>query len=78
MISVDLCDFSCFDSTDCFHPGQVWESPRGTLYKVIENRVGGQATLRLGADGKGRIHRRGWSDVINWTLHLDGASENDA
>ena len=53
-----------------FHVGQVWESPRGCLYKVILVK-GGQATLRLGQDGSGRIVRRGWDDVVNWVLYSD-------
>lgn len=53
-----------------FHVGQVWESPRGCLYKVmkVQNR---QATLRLGVDGSGRIVRRPWDAVINWVLYSD-------
>lgn len=65
-----------FDRLDCFHVGQVWESPRGFLYRVINNRVGGQAALRLGVDGKGRIVRRGWSDVLNWRLHAETPNDS--
>lgn len=55
---------------DSFHVGQVWQSPRGCIYTVIkvENR---QAALRLGSDGRGRIVRRKWDDVINWVLISD-------
>ncbi|TNF09437.1 MAG: recombinase [Gammaproteobacteria bacterium] len=54
-----------------FHVGQVWESPRGYLYKVIGVQRGGQAVLRLGVDGTGRIVRRDWDAVINWVLYSD-------
>lgn len=60
---------------DNFHEGQVWESPRGTLYKVVKVVRGGQATLRLGSDGKGRIVRRDWDAVIGWYLHSDEVSQ---
>ena len=62
---------------DSFHVGQVWESPRGTLYKVISSFRGGQATLRLGSDGKGRIVRRGWSDVFGWVIFSAEENGND-
>lgn len=52
-----------------FHAGQIWESPRGTLYKVVAVQRGGQATLRLGVDGSGRIVRRAWDAVRNWAIH---------
>jgi hypothetical protein len=50
---------------DQFIVGEVWESPRGTLYRVVE-RNAFQAVLRLGVSGYGRKIRRGWSDVIGW------------
>lgn len=53
-----------------FHVGQVWQSPRGCLYKVIFVK-GGQATLRRGRDGSGRIVRREWDNVVNWVLYSD-------
>jgi len=55
---------------DSFHIGQVWESPRGYLYKVMEVK-NGQASLRLGLEGNGRIVRREWDAVINWVLRKD-------
>lgn len=61
---------------DCFYVGQVWESPRGFLYRVVHSSVGGQATLGLGADGKGRIVRRGWNAVLNWRLYAEAPNAN--
>lgn len=58
-----------------FHEGQVWESPRGSLYKVMDVARGGQAVLRLGRDGAGRIVRRDWDAVVSWILRdevIDG------
>ena len=54
-----------------FHVGQVWESPKGFFYKVMDVNKGGQATLRLGSDGSGRIVRRDWDAVVNWVLVTD-------
>ena len=56
---------------DCFHVGQVWQSPKGSLYRVVEVKKGGQAKLRMGVDGSGRAARRDWDAVINWVLHSD-------
>ena len=56
---------------DSFHVGQVWESPKGTLYKVIEVKRGGQAVLRLGSNGKGRIARRDWDAVVGLFIYSD-------
>lgn len=61
---------------DNFHVGQVWESPRGMLYKVIEVRRGGKAVLRLGVDGKGRIVRRNWDAVMGWVIYSDEVSDD--
>jgi len=52
---------------DIFRAGEVWESPRGTLYKVIYVHSR-QATLRMGSDGSGRIIRRPYDAVINWSI----------
>lgn len=60
---------------DCFEVGQVWESPRGTLYKVVDggydaiSHSTSQAVLRLGEDGKGRKVFRQWDAVINWCIY---------
>ena len=61
---------------DSFHVGQVWESSKGTLYTVVEVRRGGQAILRLGVDGKGRIVRRDWDAVVGWSLYSDEVSDD--
>lgn len=55
---------------DIFRAGEVWESPKGTLYKVmsVELRL---ATLRMGLDGSGRIIRRPWDSVIGWAMSKD-------
>lgn len=52
---------------DIFRPGEVWESPKGTLYKVMSVELR-QATLRMGSDGSGRIVRRPWDAVIGWSM----------
>jgi len=60
---------------DCFEVGQVWESPRGFLYKVTaggydhEKRTRNSAVLRLGVDGKGRTVVRAWDAVANWVIY---------
>ena len=59
------------DRADSFHVGQVWESPRGTLYRVMSVRRGGQAELRVGSTGGGRIVRRDWDAVVGWVLYSD-------
>jgi hypothetical protein len=60
---------------DCFEIGQVWESPRGTLYKIVaggynhETRTQNSAVLRKGADGKGCTVVRAWDAVANWSIY---------
>jgi hypothetical protein len=57
---------------ESFHAGQVWQSPRGTLYRVVAVERGRHAVLRAGLDGKGRQMVRGWSAVLGgWVLHSD-------
>lgn len=56
-----------------FHVGQVWESPRHMLYKVIDVKRGEMAVLRLGEDGSGRKIVRNWDSVVNWVLYKDQA-----
>jgi len=56
---------------DSFHVGQVWRSPRGQVYLVVDVRRGGQAILRAGAMGEGRKNVRDWDAVINWVLVSD-------
>jgi hypothetical protein len=50
---------------DQFRVGDVWETTRGAQYKVLEVCVRGQAILRAGACGTGRIVRKRW-DGIGW------------
>lgn len=52
---------------DLFKVGEVWQSPRGTLYKVIAVD-GNQATLRLGSFGDGRVVRRWVYQNYGWKL----------
>ena len=52
---------------DVFRAGEVWESPKGTLYKVMSVELR-QVTLRMGLNGSGRMMRRPWDAVIGWTL----------
>ncbi|MBL5819901.1 hypothetical protein JBO39_01560 [Serratia marcescens] len=52
---------------EIFRVGEVWESPKGNLYKVIAVRLR-QATLRMGKDGCGRIVRRQLDAVIGWSM----------
>lgn len=57
---------------DNFHEGQVWESPRGTLYKVESVARGGKASLILGFKGEGKRRvRRDWDAVAGWFLEFD-------
>lgn len=53
-----------------FRVGDVWMSPRGTLYRVTK-RCGPWVTLRQGISGKGRSILRGWSEVIGWVRPPD-------
>lgn len=63
---------------DCFEPGQVWMTSRGTLWAVIgyAARPGKrkQAVLRMGTHGKGRKRERDWDAVDQWVIytHKDG------
>lgn len=55
-------------SGERFQAGEVWKSPRGFLYKVVEVN-GTQAVLKMGTDGSGRKARR-WVDAINgWSIY---------
>lgn len=63
---------------DYFQVGEVWESPKGILWKVVDyvHRAGKpkQAVMRLGEDGSGRKSERDWDGVHNWVMycHADG------
>lgn len=48
-----------------FRQGQVWLSPKGTWYRVEEVRLG-QATLRVGLQGTGRLVRRPVAATQGW------------
>lgn len=50
---------------DSFRVGEVWQSPKGTYYRVIA-REGWYVTLRAGLDGPGRKQKRDRDDVIGW------------
>ncbi|MFY0857254.1 hypothetical protein ACA365_20005 [Enterobacter roggenkampii] len=52
-----------------FQIGEVWQSPRGFLYKVVDV-AGKEAVLRLGTHGLGRKTKR-WVDTISgWSLYV--------
>lgn len=62
---------------EVFEPGQVWQTPKGTLWKVLryENRKGEkQVLMRQGVEGTGRKQYRPWDKILDWTiyLHTDG------
>lgn len=64
---------------DCFEIGQVWETPRGTLWRVMEYAqvppgYRRHVVLRLGADGKGRKKLREWDAVVGWVIHQHALS----
>lgn len=58
------------DRVCSFHAGQVWESRTGHFWRVTEIK-NGQAVMRQGANGKGRIKRRECDAVIGWALFSD-------
>lgn len=52
---------------DSFRVGDVWETTRGKLYRVVEVQRGGQAILRAGSTGeRGRIVRKQWDGIGRW------------
>lgn len=65
---------------DCFEVGQVWMSPRGTLYRVMEGpapmpgHYSPKVVLRQRSNGTGRKVLRDWDAVIGWVIdtHADG------
>jgi len=66
-----------YTTGDVFKPGEVWLSPRGTLYTVEDVTVGGQAVLRIGSTPvRGRIVRRDWDGVIGW--RREGRTNSEA
>jgi len=54
-----------------FQVGEVWVSPRGIIYKVVEI-TGNQATLRMGLHGNMRKQRRYVDAVNGWSIYKDG------
>lgn len=58
---------------DAFQPDEVWQTPRGYLYRVMgyEHKPGKrkQAVLRIGSDGSGRKVLRDWDAVSGWVIH---------
>lgn len=62
-----------YEEGEVFEPGQVWISPKGVLWSVIEYgpRKGNafmMAVLRLGSSPTGRKVRRPWDATSNWVL----------
>lgn len=56
---------------DCFRVGEVWASPRGSLWRVMSYApmppgYRRHVVLRLGADGGGRKKLREWDAVQDW------------
>lgn len=51
-----------------FRVGDVWESPRGTKYLMVDMKVGKirRAVLREGANGTGRRMVRDWNATGNF------------
>lgn len=73
-----------YTAGECFQVGEVWQSPRGTLYKVMEMQLsefkrGARPTaiLRLGQDGKGKMIRREWDAINNWTIYARATHPKD-
>ena len=54
-----------------FHENQVWESPKGSLYRVESVISGGLATLRQGKEGTGRKVTRDWDAVPGWVIYQE-------
>lgn len=57
---------------ETFRPGEVWESPRGLLYRVERiDRMGKQIIAQMVAVKSGRGAHRPWDAVGGWTLRDD-------
>lgn len=54
-----------------FQVGEVWQSIRGTIYRVV-SVSNGEAVLRKGIDGSGRKYRRYVDDISGWSLYEPG------
>lgn len=62
---------------DVFAPGEVWQTPKGTLWKAIEyDESTGEKRilLRAGLNGSGRKQYRPWDKTDRWRIwiHSDG------
>lgn len=58
-------------SETVFEPGEVWVSPKGFVYKVIEvvpygSRGRPMAVMRSGRSGSGRLFRKWATDTVRW------------
>lgn len=55
-----------------FQVGEVWISPKGTLY-LVKEVVGNKAVLRLGLHGMGkRDNYRNVDAIDGWSLYKSG------
>lgn len=62
-----------YEVGEIFRVAEVWVSPRGTIYRVIEatHPSGRQLRLRVGANGTGRSIFRDRGDVLGWVRPPD-------
>ncbi|MEQ9223787.1 MAG: hypothetical protein RJQ08_11730 [Salinisphaeraceae bacterium] len=60
---------------EIFKPGEVWRSPRGTLYRVGRCRINGQAELQRMGRCRGRTIRRAWDGVMGGWVREESAPE---
>lgn len=61
-----------FAPGETFRSGEVWESPRGLLYRIERvEREGKQIIARMVALKSGRSAHRSWDAVSGWTLRDD-------
>lgn len=52
-----------------FQSGEIWQSPRGFLYKVVAI-AGREAILRMGTHGLGRKRKRQVDAISGWSLYV--------
>lgn len=53
---------------EAFQLDEVWRSPKGTFYRVVEAVPGSrQVALRAGIHGTGKKRYRTWDRVEGWT-----------
>ncbi|HAI51369.1 hypothetical protein [Atlantibacter hermannii] len=52
-----------------FQSGEIWQSPRGFLYKVVAIS-GREAILRMGTHGRGRKTKRQVDAISGWSLYV--------